>query len=92
MKKIIFLIAVSQMLVMCIIFRKSTAEWKNLELYWNEKERENYYDSGTYIYFKLCTAFCSQCNAYYGGLPSCSACYSLERYFPTVFNSRLSVN
>lgn len=26
---------------MCIIFRKSTAEWKNLELYWNEKEREN---------------------------------------------------
>lgn len=29
------------MLVMCIIFRKSTAEWKNLELYWNEKEREN---------------------------------------------------
>ncbi len=41
MKKIIFLIAVSQMLVMCIIFRKSTAEWKNLELYWNEKEREN---------------------------------------------------
>ena len=57
-----------------------------------EKERENYYDSGTYIYFKLCTAFCSQCDAYYGGLPSCRACYSLEPYYSTVFNSRLYVN
>lgn len=46
MKKIIFLLVISQMLIVYIFFYKSTnfnkntEEWKNLELYWNEKDQE----------------------------------------------------
>ena len=48
MKKIIFLIVISQILIVCIFFYKNvnfnknanTEEWKNLELYWKEKDQE----------------------------------------------------
>ena len=48
MKKIIFLIVISQILIIYIFFYKSmnfnkntnTEEWKNLELYWKEKDQE----------------------------------------------------
>ena len=57
-----------------------------------EKARENLNDSGNDIYFELCAAFCGKCDAHYGGLLTCSACYCLECYFITVFSSGVFIN